>query len=109
MTNKTKPLCAIEASMQLIGGKYKAVIIWHIMRNNVLRYSEIRKRIPHATDKMLAQQLRELEADGLLHKTIYPVVPPKTEYRLTEFGQSLAQILNLLDNWGEVYLKERYN
>ena len=65
---------------------------------------ELHKKIPKATDKMLAQQLRELEKDGLIKRTVYPVVPPKTEYNLTEFGESLSPILNAMCNWGESYL-----
>lgn len=96
--------CPMEATIHLIGGKYKAVILWHLM-NATLRYSELHRKMPGATDKMLAQQLRELEADGLIHRTVYPVVPPKTEYSLTEFGQSLAPILDALCNWGRDYLE----
>ena len=81
--------CPVEATIQLIGGKYKAVILWHLM-NKTLRYNEIHKLIPKATDKMLAQQLRELEKDGLINRKVYPVVPPKTEYSLTEFGKTLT-------------------
>ena len=95
--------CPVEATIQLIGGKYKAVILWHLM-NKTLRYSEIHKLIPKATDKMLAQQLRELEKDGLINRKVYPVVPPKTEYSLTEFGKTLTPILDELCNWGENYL-----
>ena len=97
--------CPVEATIQLIGGKYKAVILWHLM-NQTLRYSEIHKRIPKATDKMLAQQLRELEKDGLINRTVYPVVPPKTEYSLTDFGMTLAPILDAMCDWGTDYLKE---
>ena len=96
--------CPVEATIQLIGGKYKAVILWHLM-NQTLRYSEIHNRIPNATDKMLAQQLRELEKDGLINRTVYPVVPPKTEYSLTGFGQTLAPILDAMCDWGTDYLK----
>ena len=96
--------CPVEATIQLIGGKYKAVILWHLM-NQTLRYSEIHNRIPKATDKMLAQQLRELEKDGLINRTVYPVVPPKTEYSLTDFGQTLTPILDAMCNWGTDYLK----
>ena len=95
--------CPVEATIQLIGGKYKAVILWHLM-NNTLRYSDILKLIPKATDKMLAQQLRELEKDGLINRKVYPVVPPKTEYSLTEFGKTLTPILDELCKWGENYL-----
>lgn len=96
--------CPVEATISLIGGKYKAVILWHLM-NNTLRYSEIHRKMPHATDKMLTQQLRELEKDGLITRTVYPVVPPKTEYNLTEFGKSLVPILDAMCKWGENYLK----
>lgn len=96
-------LCPVEATIQLIGGKYKAVILWHLM-GETLRYSEIHKRMPRATDKMLAQQLRELERDGLVVRKVYPVVPPKTEYSLTEFGKSLAPILDAMCEWGKGYL-----
>lgn len=95
--------CPVEATIQLIGGKYKAVILWHLM-NQTLRYNEIHKRIPNATDKMLAQQLRELEKDGLINRTVYPVVPPKTEYSLTDFGQTISPILDAMCDWGTNYL-----
>lgn len=97
--------CPLEATVQLIGGKYKAIILWHLM-HGTLRYSELHRKMPHATDKMLAQQLRELEKDGLINRVVYPVVPPKTEYSLTEFGTSLAPILDAMCTWGTNYLKE---
>ena len=96
--------CPIEATISLIGGKYKAIILWNLM-NRTLRYSELHKKMPKATDKMLAQQLRELEKDGLIIRTVYPVVPPKTEYKLTEFGKSLAPILDAMCDWGTGYLE----
>lgn len=95
--------CPVEATIQLIGGKYKAVILWHLM-DHTLRYNELHKRMPKATDKMLAQQLRELEKDGLINRTVYPIVPPKTEYSLTDFGKTLAPILGEMCKWGEDYL-----
>lgn len=98
--------CPVEATIQLIGGKYKAVILWHLM-NETLRYSELHRRMPKATDKMLTQQLRELEKDGLIHRTVYPVVPPKTEYSLTDFGKSLTPILDEMCNWGKEYLQKQ--
>jgi len=99
-------LCPVEATIQLIGGKYKAVILWHLM-GETLRYNEIHKRMPRATDKMLTQQLRELERDGLVVRKVYPVVPPKTEYSLTEFGRSLAPILDAMCEWGQGYLEQQ--
>ena len=95
--------CTVEATIQLIGGKYKSVILWHLM-GKTLRYSEIHKLMPKATDKMLAQQLRELEKDGLINRKVYPVVPPKTEYSLTDFGNTLSPILVEMCNWGKQYL-----
>ena len=70
---------------------------------NTLRYNELHKRMPKATDKMLAQQLRELEKDGLISRKVYPIVPPKTEYSLTELGKSLFPILDEMCKWGEGY------
>ena len=98
-------LCPVDATIQLIGGKYKAIILWHLV-DKTLRYSEIHRKMPNATDKMLAQQLRELERDGLIHRTVYPVVPPKTEYSLTDFGKTLTPILEAMCNWGSNYLED---
>ena len=95
--------CPVEATLALIGGKYKSVILWHLM-GKTLRYRELHRLIPKATDKMLAQQLRELENDGLISRKVYPVVPPKTEYSLTDFGNTLAPILDEMCNWGTIYL-----
>ena len=95
--------CPVEAAIHFIGGKYKAIILWHLSRQT-MRYSELHKLIPKATDKMLAQQLRELEHDGIINRKVYPVVPPKTEYSLTEFGKTLTPILDALCNWGQFYL-----
>lgn len=97
--------CPVEVTLELIGGKYKSIILWHLT-DRTLRYSELHRRIPNATDKMLAQQLRELEKDGLISRTVYPVVPPKTEYDLTELGKTFTPILNAMCAWGENFLKE---
>ncbi len=96
--------CPMELAMSIIGGKYKAVIIWHLIENT-LRYNEIQKFIPKATPKMLSQQLKELEADGIINKTMYPVIPPKTEYSLTELGKTLVPIIQDLESWGDKYFK----
>lgn len=104
MNNTNPPHCPVEAVMKMIGGKYKAVILWHLM-NSKLRYSELHRIIPYVTDKMLTRQLRELEKDGLINRKVYPVVPPKTEYSLTETGKSLTPILDLLCDWGKDYME----
>ncbi|MDO5401754.1 MAG: helix-turn-helix domain-containing protein [Eubacteriales bacterium] len=95
--------CPVEATLDLIGGKYKALILWHLI-GNTLRFNELSKLIPQATPKMLTQQLRELEADKLISRTVYPVVPPKVEYSLSEFGKSIIPILDTMCKWGESYL-----
>jgi len=97
--------CPVSATLHLIGGKYKALILWHLM-DRTIRFSELRKLVPEATPKMLTQQLRELEGDGLLSRTVYPVVPPKVEYALTDKGGSLRPILEAMFDWGTGILKE---
>ena len=96
--------CPVEATLRLVGGKYKAVILWHLMDAGTLRYHELHRRIPRATDKMLAQQLRELEADGFLHREVYPEVPPRVEYTLTAMGESFLPVLNHMLLWSETHL-----
>ncbi len=97
--------CPLEVTMEIIGGKYKGVIIGHLI-NKTLRYNELQKLIPHATPKMIIQQLKELEADNIIKRKLYPVVPPKTEYSLTERGETLIPAIIELNKWGMKYLKE---
>lgn len=92
--------CPIEATLEFIGGKYKTIILWHLM-NNILRYNELRKLIPQATPKMLTQQLRELEENGLIKRTVYPIIPPKVEYSLTDYGKTLIPVLDMMKQWGK--------
>ena len=101
-----KDNCPVEATLELIGGKYKALILWHLS-NGKLRFSELRKVITTATPKMLTQQLRELEASALIHREVFPVVPPKVEYSLTETGRSLLPILVAMRDWGAGYLRKK--
>ena len=96
--------CPVEATLDLIGGKYKALILWHLSERQ-LRFSELRKVITSATPKMLTQQLRELEAQSLIHREVFPVVPPKVEYSLTELGRSLMPMLVAMRDWGSGYLR----
>ena len=97
--------CPVEATLSLIGGKYKSLILWHLIERT-LRFNELSKLITSATPKMLTQQLRELENDGLINRIVYPVVPPKVEYSLTDFGKSLIPILESMCSWGTNYLRE---
>ena len=101
-----KDNCPVEATLELIGGKYKALILWHLSEKK-LRFSELKKVITSATPKMLTQQLRELEANALIHREVYPVIPPKVEYSLTETGRSLLPILVAMRDWGAGYLRKK--
>lgn len=98
--------CPVAATLELIGGKYKALILWHLS-GKVLRFGELSRLVPEATPKMLTQQLRELEADGLVARRVYPVVPPKVEYSLTDLGASLFPILKAMYAWGSTLLEGR--
>lgn len=98
--------CPIEVTLDLVGGKYKVMILYYLM-DGVLRYNELTRRIPKATPKMLTQQLRELESSNLIERVVYPVVPPKVEYSLSETGKSLIPVLQIMGTWGEEYLRNR--
>jgi DNA-binding HxlR family transcriptional regulator len=98
--------CPVGTTIDLIGGKYKALILWHLV-DVTLRFGELRKLITQATPKMLTQQLRELEEANLVIRTVYPVVPPKVEYKLSDLGMSITPILEAMYSWGADYLKNR--
>lgn len=98
--------CPVEATLELIGGKYKALILWHLSEGK-LRFNELHKLVSSATAKMLTQQLRELESQNLIHREVFPIIPPKVEYSLTELGKSLMPILAAMRDWGADYLKSK--
>lgn len=94
--------CPVQATMELIGGKYKALILWHLSEKK-LRFSQLSKLVEKATPKMLTQQLRELETQKLIHREVFPVIPPRVEYSLTDLGRSLLPILVAMRDWGVNY------
>ena len=102
----TNDHCPVEATLELIGGKYKSLILWHLA-GGILRFNELQKQLPSATPKMLTQQLRELEAQKLIHREVFPVIPPKVEYSLTQTGKSLLPILTAMRDWGAEYLRKK--
>ncbi len=102
-----KYYCAMELSLQVIGGKWKPIILWRLGTDGTLRFSQLSRIMPNITQKMLTQQLRELEADGMLKRTVWPQVPPKVEYELTELGWSIMPVLRELCAWGKGY-EERF-
>lgn len=95
--------CEKELTLAVIGGKWKLIILWHLGLEGTKRFSELKKLIPHITQKMLTNQLRELEEDQLVFRKVYPVVPPHVEYTLTEHGESLIPVLKTMYNWGKSY------
>jgi DNA-binding HxlR family transcriptional regulator len=94
--------CSVEATLDVIGGKWKGVIIFHLL-SGTKRFNELRRLLPDVTQRMLTLQLRELEDTGVIHREVYPEVPPKVEYSLTPFGKSLEPILLLMRDWGDQY------
>ncbi|SRR5258706_10953207 len=94
-----QPQCHLDKTLNVIGGKWKLVILWHLAKST-LRFSELEKRIEGITQKMLAQSLKELEKDNLVRRKAYAVIPPKVEYSITAQGVSLGKALKELDTWG---------
>jgi len=97
--------CSVEATLGLIGGKWKGVILYRLLTEQVLRFNELRRLLPNITQRMLTNQLRELEGDKLIARKVYPEVPPKVEYRLTDYGQTLAPVIYALKAWGDAHVK----
>ena len=89
----------------MIGGKWKAVILYHLTHEGTHRFSELRRKIPGVSERMLTQQLRELEDDGILHREVYPEVPPKVEYSLTDYGKSFRPITAVMCEWGQRHMR----
>ncbi|MBX9468206.1 MAG: helix-turn-helix transcriptional regulator [Rhizobium sp.] len=99
MTNKF-PGCPVETTLSFLDGKWKGVILYHLLLDGTLRFSELRRRLQAVTQRMLTKQLRELEEQGLVTRTVYPVVPPRVDYALTPLGQSLRPVIMVLEQWG---------
>jgi DNA-binding HxlR family transcriptional regulator len=92
--------CAVELALDVVGGKWRTVLLAHL-KEGVHRYAELHRKVPDISEKMLTQRLRELEADGLVHRHRHDTVPPQVEYRLTDEGASLAPVLQALHDWGQ--------
>ncbi len=104
MVHKKQPFhCPVEATLSLIGGKYKPLVLWHL-RTQPLHYMELQRLIPQATPKMLSQQLRDLEDCGMIHREVIPEKPPRTIYSLTAFGRSVIPVIDAMCEWGKEHL-----
>ncbi len=99
------PGCNVEATLEVIGGKWKGVILYHLL-SNTMRFSQLQSVMPDVTQRVLTKQLRELEAEDLISRKVYPEVPPKVEYSMTEYGKTLAPLINALQDWGTVHLEK---
>jgi DNA-binding HxlR family transcriptional regulator len=95
----------VQATLDVIGGKWKAVILYHLMHDGTHRFSELRRKMPGISERILIQQLRDLEEDGIVHREIYPEVPPKVEYSLTEYGKTLRPLTELMCDWGQRHMR----
>ena len=98
--------CPVETTLAVIAGRWKMVILYHLF-DGTLRFSELQRAMPGVTQKMLTQQLRELERDGVVHRKVYPQVPPKVEYSLSPLGQSLKPVLDSMCKWGSLHRSAR--
>jgi DNA-binding HxlR family transcriptional regulator len=104
MSQNKEYKCPVQATINVIGGKWKPLILYYLLQGTK-RYGELTRLLPpEVTQRMLTLQLRELESDGVINRTVYPEVPPKVEYSMTEFGRSLEPILLLMVDWGEEYI-----
>ncbi|CAM3126042.1 winged helix-turn-helix transcriptional regulator [Lactiplantibacillus plajomi] len=99
------PGCPIQNTLQFIAGKWKTVILYHLFNAGVLRFSELQRKLPYVTKRMLARQLAELEADGIIQKTVYATVPVKTEYAVSAFGATFRPVIQAMADWGTDYLE----
>jgi DNA-binding HxlR family transcriptional regulator len=97
------PGCPVEATLTYLDGKWKGVILFHLM-DKTLRFNELRRHLPAITQRMLTKQLRELEHSGLVSRTVYPVVPPRVEYALTPLGSTLKPVIRALAAWGDEFV-----
>ena len=99
-------VCPAHVTLRVIGGKWKLVILWHLWEETK-RFSELKRAIPGITQRMLSQQLRELERDGVLLRKVYAQVPPKVEYSMSELGETLRPVITMMRSWGADYLQQR--
>src|SRR5512135_1856090 len=99
-------LCPVEATIDVIGGKWKVLILFWL-KDQTCRFAELRRKIPSVSERMLPRQLRELEEHGIVRRGVYPEVPPRVEYSLTDYGRTLRPITELMCQWGKTHMSRR--
>ncbi|NOU99759.1 winged helix-turn-helix transcriptional regulator [Paenibacillus planticolens] len=104
-STENKDGCPVEYTLDIIGGKWKGVLLYHLI-DGTKRFNEFKRICPSISQRMLTLQLRELEGDGIVHREVYHQVPPKVEYSLTEFGQTLTPIILLMKEWGSKHKQQ---
>ncbi len=100
--------CPVEASLEIIGAKWKGIILYHLLNaQGPVRFNELERSIPNATRRMLTRQLKELQEDGIVSRKAYPEVPPRVEYSMTDKGQTLRPVIDILKSWGEEHVLDK--
>jgi DNA-binding HxlR family transcriptional regulator len=99
------PGCPVESALSFLDGKWKGVILYHLMNEGTLRFNELRRHIPSVTQRMLTKQLRELEEAGVIARKVFPVVPPRVDYTLTPLGKSMQPVISALKLWGDTHVR----
>ncbi|WEK53749.1 MAG: helix-turn-helix domain-containing protein [Candidatus Cohnella colombiensis] len=104
---KQPELCQVDDALGILVGKWKPLILLHLLQSGTNRFSELKRHLPGITQKMLTQQLRELEEDDIITRKVYPQVPPKVEYSITEYGKTLEPILEAMHEWGTKHTQHK--
>nr|WP_099458722.1 helix-turn-helix domain-containing protein [Paenibacillus crassostreae] len=99
--------CKVDEALEIIVGKWKPIILLLLFEHKVMRFNELKRAIPGITQKMLTTQLRELEEEDIVHREIYPQVPPKVEYSITEYGKSIESVLEVMHDWSVLHLEHK--
>ncbi|SEU10948.1 helix-turn-helix domain-containing protein [Paenibacillus sp. NFR01] len=97
--------CQVETGLEILAGKWKPIILFHLFSNGTMRFSELQRALPEITKKMLTSQLRELETQDIIHREVYRQIPPKVEYSITEHGQNILPVLQAINVWGQAHVK----
>ncbi len=105
-TDNCNYICPVEATLDVIGGKWKPLILWQL-KDNILRFNSLQQTLPGISPKMLTKQLRELEEDGIVKREMYPEIPPRVEYSLTDFGRTIIPVLEALAQWGMEFMDQK--